>query len=164
MRHGCHKSTSSCTDVSSPPLCAPQEQRLQAALKSLRQDMHAEGLGQLRDVAAMFAQQFKASRIAHAEVQTAAAAEALQAAEAAAAEGRQPLPPRSAFTAQARVFAGDLPPRSAFTAQARVFAVTFFWIGVVASCLTFHEVCLQVSLFWMALIADGLTLDQSGCK
>jgi hypothetical protein len=40
--------------------------------------MHAEGLGQLRDVASMFAQQFKASRIAHAEVQTAAAADALQ--------------------------------------------------------------------------------------
>lgn len=68
--------------------------------------MHAEGLGQLRDVASIFAEQFAASRIAHAEVQTAAAAEALQAAEAAAAAGQHPMPARSAFAEQARVFAG----------------------------------------------------------
>ena len=57
----------------------------------------------MRDVASMFAQQFKTSRVAHAEVQTAAAAEALQAAQAAADAGEMPAPPRSAFEAVAGV-------------------------------------------------------------
>lgn len=64
-------------------------------LRSLRQELRAEGMGQLRDVASMFVQQFKASRIAHAEVQTAAEGDAVVASH--------PLqPPISPFDTTAR--------------------------------------------------------------
>eukprot|EP00983_Pelagomonas_calceolata_P117140 1160385-Pelagomonas_calceolata.AAC.12 len=64
--------------------------------------MHAEGLGQLRDVASMFAQHMRPSSrdVAHAEAQT--AADALRASEAAAASApsARPEPTPSAFHAQ----------------------------------------------------------------
>lgn len=48
---------------------ADQERRFQALADSMRQEIRSESLSQLKDVASMFVQHFKANRIAHAEVQ-----------------------------------------------------------------------------------------------
>lgn len=47
-----------------------QEQKLQGYVKDVKQELRTEALGQLKDVTSFFVQQFKANKIAHAEVQT----------------------------------------------------------------------------------------------
>ena len=51
-----------------------QRLHLEGLAASVKQELRTESLGQLRDVTAFFVQQLKSNRIAHAEVQTMAAA------------------------------------------------------------------------------------------